>query len=642
MPAEKHQTHNQIESVISINSKGVGFLAHPDFDKDIEVPREYLNTALNHDLVLAKITKESGKFVGRIEKIIERNKTRFVGIFEKKNEYGFVDPDDGRVYVDFFLPEKEASKAKPGDKVLVEIASWRDPQRNPEGRIIEVIGRQGEHEVEIRSIVLERGIETGFSPLVENEAQDIKKNFKMEEEARKRRDFRGTPTFTIDPEDAKDFDDALSIKTLANGNYEIGVHIADVSHFVREGSKLDKEAKERNFSVYLVDRTIPMLPEILSNDLCSLNANEDKLAFSAVFEMTPDAEIKKSWFGKTVINSTRRFSYENAQAVLDKKEGDYFKELQTLNELAYKLRKKKFDKGAIAFESEEVKFKLDEKGKPIAIIKKVRGDTHLLIEDFMLLANREVASFVYGKIKEKGKGFFIYRIHDLPNPEKLEDLSLFVRALGFEFDLTDKPVSPKDINLLLQKIEGSDQEGLIRTAAIRSMAKAIYSIKNTGHFGLAFKHYTHFTSPIRRYPDLLVHRLLEMFLQNKDIKKESVIQYERMAMKASEKEIEVAGAERESIKFKQAEYMADRIGQIFEGIISGVTDWGIYVEEVETKADGMIRLGSIGNDFFILDRKNYSIVGEKTKQKYSLGQKVKIRVVGASPKDRTIDYEFVK
>lgn len=642
MSAEKRTAHSQIESVISINSKGVGFLAHPDFEKDIEVPREHLNTALNHDLVLAKITKEDGKFVGRIEKVIERSKTRFVGIFDKKNEYGFVDPDDRRVYVDFFLPEKEAAKAKPGDKVLVEIASWKDPQRNPEGRILEVIGRQGEHEVEIRSIVLERGIETGFPSDVEKEAENIKQNFKIKEEAVKRRDFRGIPTFTIDPEDAKDFDDALSIKTLPNGNYEIGVHIADVSHFVREGSKLDKEAKERNFSVYLVDRTIPMLPEILSNDLCSLNPNEDKLAFSAVFEMTPEAEIKNSWFGKTVINSTRRFSYEDAQAVLDKKSGDYLKELQTLNDLAYKLRKRKFDKGAIAFESEEVKFKLDEKGKPIAIIKKVRGDTHLLIEDFMLLANREVAAFVYNKIKEKGRGFFIYRIHDLPNPEKLEDLSLFVRALGFEFDLSDKPVSPKDINLLLQKIEGSDQEGLIRTAAIRSMAKAIYSIKNTGHFGLAFKHYTHFTSPIRRYPDLLVHRLLEMFLQNKDIKQESVIQYERMAMKASEKEIEVAGAERESIKFKQAEYMAERIGQVFEGIISGVTDWGIYVEEVETKSDGMIRLGTIGNDFYILDRKNYSIVGEKTKQKYSLGQRVKIKVVGASPKDRTIDYEFVK
>ncbi|MEK7120716.1 MAG: ribonuclease R [Patescibacteria group bacterium] len=634
-------TAKQIESVISINSKGVGFLAHPDFEKDIEVPREFLNTALPKDKVLATIKKEGGKAYGRVEKILERNKTKFVGIFESRNEYGFVDPDDRRVYVDFFIPEKEAQKAQSKDKVLVEIASWNDPGKNPEGRILEVLGKSGEHDVEIRSIVLERGIEIKFDDDIEKEAHDIKSSFDIKKEISKRKDFRQITTFTIDPEDAKDFDDAISFKKLQNGNYEVGIHIADVSHFVLEKTKLDKEAGDRSFSVYLVDRTIPMLPEILSNDLCSLNPDEDKLAFSSVFEITPGGKILSRWFGKTIINSNKRFSYEEAQEILDKKSGIFANELMTLNALAHKLRKEKFDKGAIAFESDEVKFKLDDAGKPIAIYKKIRGDTHKMVEDFMLLSNREVATFVYQKIKNKGKGFFLYRVHDLPNQEKLGELSLYLRALGYEFNLTDKPVSPKDINLLLQKIEGTDEEDLIRTATIRSMAKAIYSIKNTGHFGLAFKHYTHFTSPIRRYPDLLVHRLLHAFLENEDIPKDKIFFYERMAMFATEKEIDAASAERESIKYKQSEYMQAHIGEVYEGIISGVTDWGIYVEEITTKSEGMIRLGSLGDDFYVLNRKNYSIVGEKNKKKFSLGDKVKIKVAGANPKDKTIDYEFV-
>ena len=642
-PRQAFETKNTIETVISVNGRGAGFLAVPEFKEDIEIAPGLLNTALNRDKVLAVIKKDGKKVEARIIKIIERAKTHFVGTIEKKNNnYAFLKPDDRKVYIDFFIAPPNLQNAKDGDKVLVKMLAWTDSHKNPEAVVKEVIGRKGENDVEMRSIVLSRGLETTFPSEVEKEAEKIKNIFKIKDELKNRKDFRNTTTFTIDPEDAKDFDDAVSLKKLENGNYEIGVHIADVSFFVKDKTILDKEASKRGFSIYLVDRTIPMLPEILSNDLCSLNPHEDKLAFSAVFEITKDGDIKKKWFGRTVINSDKRFSYEEAQGVLDKKSGQYFEELDVLNQIAHALRKTKFAKGAIAFETDEVKFKLDKDGKPISVFKKERLDTHKLVEDFMLLANKEVAEFVYNKIqKSGGKGVFIYRIHDLPDEEKMQELSLFLRALGYEFNLSDKPVSPKDINLILQKIEGRNEEDLIRTATIRSMAKAIYSVKNKGHFGLAFKYYTHFTSPIRRYPDLLVHRLLFKFLSGFSIQSQEFGHYERMAMDASEKELDVASAERESIKYKQVEYMQDKVGNMYDGIISGVTDWGIYVEEVESKSEGMIRLSSLSDDFYSLNRRTYSMVGQKTGKKLSLGDKVKIKVLGANLENKTIDYALV-
>lgn len=643
---KKNRPQKQVKRLsgeISVNSRGVGYLEVEGQEEDIEIENHFLKTAMNGDTVEVVLLPKSkwDRQKGEVVKIVDRAKMRFVGTV-KKNGGFFVEPDDRRMYRDIFVPPAQTHNANEGDKVLVKIKEWTDQKKNPEGQILQIIGKRGEHNAEMESIVLESGFDINFPKEVEEEADKVaaRERARMNDEAKLRRDFRGITTFTIDPFDAKDFDDALSLKELGHDEYEIGVHIADVSHYVTEGSALDKEARKRGLSVYLVDRTIPMLPEVLSNDLCSLNPNEDRLSMSGVFVMNKHGKIKSKWFGKTIINSDKRFSYEDAQKVLDEKKGQYYKELQTLNDIAKNLQKEKFKNGAIDFETEEVKFRLDERGVPIEVYRKTRLDTHKLIEEFMLLANREVAEHVFKANKAK-KGSFIYRIHDVPNPEKIIDLGIFLKALGFDLHSKNGEIHSKEINALLKRVEGSPQESLIKTAAIRSMAKAIYSTRNIGHFGLAFEFYTHFTSPIRRYPDLIVHRLLQREVVGGKIPQDEFSKLERIAGESSDREVTAAEAERSSIKYKQVEYMSKHIGKQFEGTISGVAEWGIYVEEVQTKCEGMVRLRDLADDYYILDKKNYSIVGEKTKRKYSLGDKVKFKVKAADMERKTLDYVFV-
>lgn len=631
---------------ISLTSKGIGFVAVEGFDEDVVIEENNLNTALHGDEVtISLLPKQSGKRVsGEVIKIVKRAKDKFVGVLQKAGTNFFLIPDDAKMYRDIFIPGSLSKKASEGQKVQVKMRGWNDPKKNPDGEVIQILGEKGNNNVEMHSIVLEKGFEVDFPAEVIAEANKLEKSEKpiKIEEIKRRRDFRETVTFTIDPVDAKDFDDAISYKEIDENILEIGVHIADVSHYVRENTALDKEAVKRACSVYLVDRTIPMLPEILSNDLCSLNPNEDKLAFSAVFKIEKNtAEIKDRWFGKTIINSNKRFTYENAQETLDRKNGEFYEELETLNKIAKILQKEKFKKGAIDFETTEVKFRLDENGKPLEVYKKERLETHKLVEEFMLLANKEVAEFIFKAAKLKKGTAGIYRIHDVPQPEKIADLSLFLKALGHDLPVINGKVSSQDINALLKRIEGSAEESLIKTATIRSMAKAIYSPDNIGHFGLAFTFYTHFTSPIRRYPDLVVHRVIQNHLTDAKISKDEFAKFKKIAENSSEREIKASEAERTSVKMKQVEYMSERIGKEFEGTISGVTEWGIYVEEINTRCEGMIKIRDIGNDYYTLDQKNYRIVGQKTKKTYSLGDKIKFKVKGADVEKKTLDYTLI-
>ncbi len=644
--SNKEKNEEKRAGVISTTGKGIGFVAVPGHEEDILIETKDLNTALNGDeveIVLHPLSKGERQ-AGEVVKIIKRAKMKFVGIIKEGDGFFYLKPDDRKMYVDILLPS--SPETKPGVKAFVRITEWNKEKRVPVGEVIETLGEKGSHEVEIRSILLEKQIDTTFPPQVEEEARQIEKREKPlpEDEIARRRDMRGTTTVTIDPKDAKDFDDAISFVDVGGGRYEIGVHIADVSHYVEEGTSLDKEALNRATSVYLVDRTIPMLPEVLSNDLCSLNPHEDKFAFSAVFTINKEGKVLERWFGKTVINSDRRFTYEDAQAVLDAKQGDFFKELEILNSVAYKLREQKRHAGAIDFDTEEVRFELDEHMKPIRVYKKARLDTHKLVEDYMLLANREVAKFIHDAKMPSGKKFIsLYRIHDLPDPDRLSALSTFVRALGFNLEVKEGKVTSRALNSLLKQIEGSAHESLIKTATIRSMAKAIYSTKNIGHFGLAFEYYTHFTSPIRRYPDLIVQRVLFNILTgNAKRAQDEFAQFERIAIQSTEKEIEAAEAERASIKFKQVEFMSDKVGQIFNGTISGVTEWGIYVEESESKSEGMIRLKDMKDDYYELNEKTYSIKGQKTGKKYSLGDKVKVKLTRADLDEKTLDFALVE
>ncbi|MDD5069017.1 MAG: ribonuclease R [Candidatus Pacebacteria bacterium] len=636
---------------IFVTAKGVGYAeiqGAPESAEDIEIAPEHLNTALNNDEVeiglfpLAPGKRQTGKVV----RIIKRAKNTFVGTIHINKNTVFLIPDDKKVYKDIYITDTGTDKRmKNKMKAQVEITEWTDPERNPKGKIIKIIGKKGDNDAEMHSIVLEKGFDTDFPPEVEAEAEHIERTEKPipQAEIAKRKDFRHTLTFTIDPVDAKDFDDAISYKPLEDGNAEIGVHIADVSHYVREGTALDREAVKRGFSVYLVDRTIPMLPEVLSNDICSLNPREDKLTFSAVFIIDKNAKVKSSWFGKTIINSDKRWSYEEAQERINQGSGEYAKELIELNRLAKIMQKEKFSAGAIDFEQTEVKFELDETGKPIRVYKKERLDTHKLVEEYMLLANRGVAEFISKAYKAEGKtnAAMIYRIHDLPNAEKIKDLAVFIKALGYELEEKNGEIHSKDLTKLLTSIEGKPEAGLIRTAAIRSMAKAVYSTQNVGHFGLAFKYYTHFTSPIRRYADLMVHRLLARHLNKEPIQSGEIARYQSLATKNTEREISAAEAERASIKYKQVEFMQDKVGQVFDGIISGVTEWGIYIEEKDTRCEGMIRLRDLTDDYYKLDQKNYTLVGEKKHKKYRLGDSVKFRVMKADLEAKTLDFALV-
>lgn len=628
---------------IKVTGKGVGYLAQPEVEEDYEVQPDNLNSALNGDTVEAELLEHEvyGRKQAKVIKIIERKKMEFVGVLEEADEGFFLIPDDRRMYRDIFIPKEKSQNAEEGDKVQVKITEWPDPAKSPRGEILQVIGKKGEHNTEMKAIVIDKGFDIGFPPDVEAEARAWKEKFSKEDHLKDRKDFRDRTTFTVDPADAKDFDDAISFKKLDNGDFEVGIHIADVSHFVVPGTALDREALKRATSIYLVDRTIPMLPEILSNDLCSLNAGEPKYAFSAVFVMDQEAKVKEEWFGKTLIESDKRFTYEDAQKILDDKEGQFDEELLTLNSLAYKLREEKFKNGAIEFETEEVKFVLDDTGKPIRVYKKVRTDTHKLVEDFMLLANRKVAAYMFKAGMKNPHMAFIYRIHASPDREKIINLATFVKALGFKLENKEGETTAENISKMLREVEGSPAEMLIKTAAIRSMQKAVYSTANVGHFGLGFEYYTHFTSPIRRYPDLVVHRLLQRYITQGKVEQDEYAKYQRLADISSERELDAAEAERASIKYKQVEYMQEHIGEDFDAIISGVSEWGIYVEEVNTKAEGMVKLRDMNDDFYELHEKQYAIIGQKSGKKYSLGDKVRVKLIASDPERKTLDFQLI-
>ena len=630
---------------ISVNTKGVGFFdpnpEEKNRENNIEIQSKDINRALHGDTVEIELTGEriKNRIQGKVVKVIQRAKDEFVGVLIEREGKTFVAPDDQRLYVDIPVPNQDKSKI--GSKVLVKIVDWDTLT----GEILKVIGAKGENNTEMESIILERGFRIEFPHSVELEADKIKAEYKngFEEEIKKRRDMRGVTTMTIDPFDAKDFDDAISFVDLGNNQYEIGVHIADVSYFVTPGSELDRESEKRGLSVYLVDRTIPMLPEVLSNDLCSLNPNEDKFTFSSVFKITGEGEVLEEWFGRTVIHSDKRFTYEDANdVILGKQDGPFQPELRKLNEIAKNLEKKKTQNGAMSFDTDEVKFVLDEKGKPISVYKKSRLDTHKLVEEFMLLANRAVAKHIFMSQSKGLKGKqSVYRIHPSPDKDRIMNLAIFLKAMGFDLNNKDGVVTSRDLNALLKQAKGTPNEDLINTATVRSMAKATYSTKNIGHFSLAFVYYTHFTSPIRRYPDVLVHRFLERELKGGKIEVDEYAKYERIALASSELEKKASDAERASIKYKQVEYMMEHIGEIFNGNITGVTEWGIYVEEVDTKCEGMVKIRDIGDDFYSLDEKNYTIKGEKTGKKFTLGDKVKFKVVSADMEKRVLDYALV-
>lgn len=637
----------EIEAIIKISPlRRLGYVENPDPDKeDIEIQTDGLNHALHGDTVKVKILDKviDNKQQGEVVEIVSRAKTKFVGVIDSKATSNgcFLVADSHKMYVDIFLPADECKKAKYDDKVYVELTKWQKDRKNPEGKILEVIGQKGKHEVEMRAIVLDKGFDTDFPPKVLNEAKELKAKWSPipKEEIENRTDLRHLTTFTIDPADAKDFDDALSVEKLENGNYKIGIHIADPSHFIKPGSALDEEAFERQFSVYLVDRTIPMLPEILSNDLCSLNPDEDKLSFSAVFELNSNAEVQSQWFGKSVIKSDKRFTYENAQEVLDTQQGEFLDELNILLDLSQKLNKKKTDAGAIRFETDEFEFELDEDGVPIKIIKKEHIATHNLIEEFMLLANRNVAKYIHDICKKSSDNVcaLMYRVHNVPDREKINELSIFLKAMGYKLELDKKgDIKPQDINALLAQVQGKAEESLISTAAIRTMSKAIYSTSNDGHFGLAFEYYTHFTSPIRRYPDLIVHRILHSFLNGEKISEQDMAKFAKVAEHATNQEIAAQEAERNSIRYKQVEFMTNHISEEFEGIISGVAPFGIFVILNESGAEGMVHVSKLGEDFFTLDEKNYRIVGEKTNKKFQLGDAIKVKIESANMEEKKL------
>lgn len=609
-------------------------------DQDVYVKTPDLKNAMDGDIVRVATspTRHGLRPEGKVMEILERGRTTLVGRIEISPRYAFVIPDNRKVHQDIFIKLEDTLQANHNDKVILEVTQWPSADKSPEGKVTRVLGKAGDNDAEIHSIMAEFDLPFEFPEHVLQDAEKIEDDF-SEKQLKNRKDFRDVLTLTIDPDDAKDFDDALSFRVLDNGEYEVGIHIADVTHYVKPGSVLEKEAIHRATSVYLVDRTIPMLPEKLSNGLCSLRPREDKMTFAAVFVLDEKGKIKKEWFGRTVIHSNRRFSYEEAQACIEAGVGEFSSELIMLNTIAKNLRKERFQKGAVNFESTEVKFKLDENGKPLGIIPKVRKDAHKLIEEFMLLANKQVATYVYKMRKGKDKNTFVYRTHDFPNPEKVSAFATFAKKFGHNLN-TDETAISDSLNKLMSEIEGKPEENVLQQLAIRSMAKAKYTTEEMGHFGLAFEHYTHFTSPIRRYPDMMVHRLLQHYLDNgKSVEEE---EYEKKCVHSSEQEKRAADAERASIKYKQVEFMTTVEDKVFAGIISGVTEWGIFIEIVETKCEGMVRMVDLKDDYYEFDEKNYRVIGKSNKKIFTLGDKVFVRVKSTDIDRRTIDLEFAK
>ena len=630
-----------ITGTVDMKSTGKAYVIPDEEGEDIFIAANNTGKALHGDKVKVAMfpKRKSKKNEGEIIEIIQRAKTDFVGIFSLSHGFAFVISDRQNMPLDIYVPKGKYKNAKDGQKVIVHLTDWPDNARNPFGEVVKVLGNPGENNVEMQSILAEYEYPLEFPKAVEKEAKNISDKIPSSE-IKKRRDFRDIFTVTIDPHDAKDFDDALSLRYLNNGNFEVGVHIADVSHYVRPGSAIDDEAQERGTSVYLVDRTIPMLPEKLCNMVCSLRPDEEKLAFSAVFELNENADILNTWIGKTVIKSNRRYAYEEVQSMIEGADGDNKKELMTLNDLATKLRVKRMQEGCINFHSEEVKFILDENGKPIDTYVKVQKEANMLIEDFMLLANKTIAETMAKPGSRFKDHTFVFRVHDEPNPEKLYNFIQLVSKLGYSMNISSREKLVKSYNALFDAVDGKGEKNLVESVAIRTMAKAIYSTNNIGHYGLAFPYYTHFTSPIRRYPDLMVHRLLERYLLENQPSADKD-EYESLCLHASDMEKRAAEMERESVKYKQAEYLQDHIGKVFDGLISGVSKWGLYVELKDSKCEGLVRYADLNDDFYYLDEENFRIIGQDYGNIYQLGDEVKVQVKSVNLIKKQLDFMLI-
>ncbi len=628
-----------IEGIVDMKQTGKAYVITDDLLDDVRIASNNTGYALHGDLVKVRLfpRRKNKKIEGEIIKVLERSKNRFVGVIQRTGNYAFLLPDSKSMPVDIFIAPENLNGAKEGQKVIAEIIDWSPPSKNPFGKILEVLGEPGNNEVEMHAILAEYNLPSRFDPQVEHEAEKVSDTI-SKADISGRRDFRKITTFTIDPADAKDFDDALSIQKIDETIWEVGVHIADVTHYVKPKSLLEQVARDRATSIYLVDRTIPMLPEKLSNMVCSLRPKEDKLCYSVVFKINDQARILKKWIGKTVINSNHRFNYDEVQEIIETGAGMFHEEIGLLNTMAVKIREKRMRNGAIDFERQEVKFRLDKSGKPLEVYFKDQKEAHKLIEEFMLMANKTVAELI-GKTREGQKPkTFVYRVHDIPNPEKLNTLAIFVEKLGYKIKTDTRNNIAKSFNRLLHETRGKGEENMIETLTIRTMAKAEYSTVNIGHYGLAFDHYSHFTSPIRRYPDMMVHRLLHQYELGSGSADQGV--YEELCQHASKMERLAQEAERESVKYKQVEFMSDKIGEAFDGLISGVSKWGIYVEIKENRCEGMVRLRDMEDDYYFLDEDNFRVIGYNTQKEYKLGDPVRIRIKRADFLKKELDFEI--